>query len=418
MRFFYFFLAVTPVLAFTESDETAKRLQELRDKHIISNQTHDQAHRRPTQQRARVVHNALQTTVVNTDPTVRELENKVSLLQQQVNTIQEKQNEKTSLSHGKSKLSNGWNVFLTGDFLYWRANVNGIPYALKAPIHDTGTMYPKGGQLENPHFDWNCGFRVGAGWNTHHDDWDLFVEWTRIHLSAHGHSKSTGTKFLFPTFSDSIMATLPVNRAQEHWHLHLNLVDLELGRECYLGKTLTLRPHIGLRTGWIDQNCHFGYDGQFGVAIPSFNDVKYHNDFWGMGLRGGFDSQWKLGWGISIFGDFALSLLYGNFSVDRENTLSAIFLNAPFLMDNTNHESFHLARAIADLSMGLRWDYTFLKDRYHIGLQAGWEEHIFWGQNQIYNFMDTSIPFRHGKMTTGNDDLTMQGFTFSARLDF
>ncbi len=419
MRPLYFFLAVTPTIIFAESNGSTETQQELRNKHIISNQTHEQAIlRRQTQQKPHIAQNGPQTPVVNTDPSVKELQNKISLLQQQVHNIQEKQNEKTSLSSARPQVSNGWNIFLTGDFLYWRANVHGIPYVLKAPVHDTSTMYPKGGQLENPRFDWNYGFRIGAGWNTCHDDWDLILDWTRIHLSADGHTKATSTKFLFPTFSDSIIAPLPINSAKEYWHLHLNLVDLELGRECFLGKAFTLRPHIGLRTAWIDQKFDFEYDGQFGISASSFNDVTYHIDFWGLGLRGGLDSQWKLRWGFSIFGDFALSLLYGNFSIDRRNDLSAIFLSAPFFINDSNYESFQLARAIADLAMGLRWDYMFLKDRYHICLQAGWEEHIFWGQNQLYNFVDTSALSGHGRITTSNNDLTMQGFTFSARLDF
>lgn len=420
MRSFYFLLAVTPVLAFAESEDSSERLQqELRNKHIISNQTVEHLQpRRPQQQKPRIAQTEPQTTIVNTDPAIKELQNKVSLLQQQVNNMQEKQNGKTFLSPGRPQVAHGWNVFLTGDFLYWRANVNEIPYALKAPIHDQASFYPVGGTLKNPDFEWNYGFRIGAGWNTCHDDWDLFAEWTRIHLSAHGHDKSSGTKFLFPTYADSIMGAAPVTTAKEHWHLHLNIIDLELGRECYLGKAFTLRPHAGIRTAWIDQHFNFDYKGQLTIDPSSFNDVKYHNDFWGMGLRGGIDSQWELAWGISIFGDFAISLLYGNFSINRENKLSALFLGTQFAFDKTNHDSFHLARAIADLAMGLRWDYMFLKERYHIGLQAGWEEHIFWGQNQLYNFMDTIALFNHGKTAFNNGDLTTQGLTVSVRLDF
>lgn len=416
---FAYILVVTPVLAFAESEESPEKLQELRNKHIISNQSHEQAHlRRQMQQKPRVAQNAPQTAIVNSDPSIKELQNKVSLLQQQVNNIQEKQNQKVYPSAGRPQVAHGWNVFLTGDLLYWRANVNQVPYALKAPIHDQASFYPVGGKFKYPEFEWNFGFRVGAGWNTCRDDWDLFAEWTRIHLSAHGHDKSSGTQFLFPTYADSIMAAAAANTAEEHWHLHLNMIDLELGRECYLGKAFTLRPHIGVRTAWIDQHFNFEYDGQTLIQNSSFNDVEYHNDFWGMGLRGGLDSQWELGWGISIFGDFALSLLYGNFSVSRENDLSALILGSQFVFDKTNHDSYHLARAIADMSMGLRWDYMFLKDRYHIGLQAGWEEHIFWGQNQLYNFMDAIALFNHGKTVFNNGDLTTQGFTFSARLDF
>lgn len=410
MRSLFFFFATTPFLVYGETQEGVLPQPESQRKIISNSITQEPANVKA--QEPPKTRRAAQPTYAE-DSCLRDLQNKVALLQHQVDQIQEKQNEKVTLSPGRPEVRDGWNIFFTGDFLYWKASENSLQFAYEANPLDPITLYPAEGEIKSPHFNWNYGFRVGAGWNTCHDSWDLFAEWTRIDLSANGHAVFHNSKLIWPTYVDAIMSILPVYSAKEHWHLDFDMIDLELGRTCNLGKAFTLRPHLGLRTAWIDQRINFTYQGRFELDTTSFNKIKYKNDFWGIGIRGGIDSEWELAWGLSIYGDLAFSLLYGNFSINRENSVSTPFIQ----FKGTTHESLHLARAIADLGIGLRWDYMISDDRYHIRLQAGWEEHIFWGQNQLYNFIDT-VALNHGKMMNNNGDLTMQGFTLSARLDF
>jgi len=68
---------------------------------------------------------------------------------------------------------------------------------------------------------------------------------------------------------------------------------------------------------------------------------------------------------------------------------------------------------IADVQLGLRWDYGFSQDRFQIRLQAGWENHIFFDNNCFYNFTtNTSVINNLG------GDLGFQGWFLSGRFDF
>ncbi|HEY4713060.1 MAG TPA: Lpg1974 family pore-forming outer membrane protein, partial [Aquirhabdus sp.] len=111
--------------------------------------------------------------------------------------------------------------------------------------------------------------------------------------------------------------------------------------------------------------------------------------------------------------DAAFSLLYGCFKTafhELDRSLSGI--GSPYA---AVHNSFRQTAAITDLQLGLRWDHMFSKDRYHFGIQAGWEHHMFFSQNQLTHFVDDA---EIGNFVLNQGDLTTQGWTLSARFDF
>jgi hypothetical protein len=45
----------------------------------------------------------------------------------------------------------------------------------------------------------------------------------------------------------------------------------------------------------------------------------------------------------------------------------------------------HTEACIAEYALGLRWDKSFWKDRFCFGIWGGYEQTIFFGQNQFMN---------------------------------
>jgi hypothetical protein len=187
--------------------------------------------------------------------------------------------------------------------------------------------------------------------------------------------------------------------------MNLNMGDIELGRNCFVGKWLTIRPFMGVRGLVIDQDYHVTYKG--GTVAPTGSDhVHLDTDFWGVGLRMGFNTLWGLGKGLGIYGNGSASLLSGNFNVHEKEK---------------GDRPMHITRDIdnvvpvADLALGLQWDYLFSAERCHFGVKLGWEFNMFFDQNQLFNFMSTSLP---GSVNFQNDDLSFQGVTLGFRFDF
>ncbi len=348
------------------------------------------------------------------------LEASIDDLKKQMADLKEQCQEQAIYPPAGPAVSSGASIFITGDLLCWKANENGLGYVLKTKVVDPVNGILGNGIIATPHFDWDTGFRVGLGWNMGHDDWDAYLSWTRLHTAAHSHRHDNDGRFLFPVFADASFAENPTLKATAHLKLHLNVIDLGLGRSFYIGKHLSVRPHAGIENVWISQ--HYGTDYR-GVAAFNLNpesdrdrnNISFRNHFWGIGARFGANTEWELRWGFSFYGDIAWALLYGNFNLKRTSELDQTALVPPAHRRAHTDEKFAQAKAALECALGFQWDCMFAHDRFHLGAKIGWEQHIYFGQNQI--FTPVASPNLPGKIVGVDDDLTFQGFTFSLRFD-
>jgi hypothetical protein len=366
------------------------------------------------------------TTVLDAadDTQMRNLENRVSALEQR------KGSNGMINPPARPVVKDGVDLFIQGDALLWQASETGLEYGIK---NSNGTEYVNNGRILKPHFEWDWGFKLAAGYNMMHDGWDLFLQWTRFYTDNDEHGTTAGTNgTIFPSFvnqADPSFVTDPLlnpistgfQDASAYWKLRLNILDLELGREFYVSKWLTLRPHAGLRSAWIRQKLNASYSNGFtsiGRTVSAAKIVTHNkNNFWGMGLRGGLDGNWGLGSGFSIFSDLAAAILLGHFKVVQYEFDT---ISSPASTRLNVSEKYRAARVTLDLDMGLRYDHTFANDSYGLMLQIGWEQHMFFSQNQLKKFMgiNNGVYNYSGLFESSQDDLNTQGVTFSARFDF
>lgn len=340
------------------------------------------------------------------DAQMRNLENRVSALEQKKGA-----NGMINPS-GRPQVKDGADLFFTGDWLIWQAHENGLSYAVKA---DNTTSFDKS-SVDDLHFDWDFGFRVGLGYNTAHDGWDLYANWTWFQNHAHGSVHVPSTERIYPVqASAGDIASDTATKSHAHWRLALNMIDLEMGREFFVSKWMTLRPFVGVRNAWVRQKLHIDYEHLLlsGVADSEEIDCRFNNNYWGIGLRPGLNTQWGLGHGFSFYGNTAFSLLYGFFSLDQDETNESLAGVTSHFMDND--QSYRVGRAIAEIQLGLRWEHMFANDHAHFSIQGGWENFMFFGQNQFKRFVTSSSA---GIFAANQGDLTIQGWTLAMRLDF
>lgn len=339
------------------------------------------------------------------DMQMRNIENRVSALEQRRGA------NGMINPPARPVVKDGVDLWIQAEALYMHATEDGMDFA----IENNSAVAYQSGRVKNAHYDWDWGFRLGLGYNMAHDGWDLLLNWTWFHSHEH-HDEEAGTgEFLFGTRSDpgpTGQGNFQATEADEHHHLHLNLLDLEMGREFFVSKWLTVRPHVGLRAGWIHRNFEVEYEGGTTLGTNELED-EFHNRYRGIGLRSGFDTQWGLGSGWSIFGQMAFSLLYGRHHLHAEEELEAI-TGAETPQENVRSR-YTMVRTMADFALGLRWDHLFYDDRYRIRLQLGWEEHVLFGFNRDIDFVDDVV---RGKFTSNRGDLAFSGVSLQARFDF
>lgn len=287
-------------------------------------------------------------------------------------------------------------LYVTGDFLYWHMQQEGLSYAQSGFNGQRGTV-------KRPDFGFEPGFKVGLGYLIPHDDWDFLMQYTWIKSHVNDSSRGVRAKWqIANAATDTDFA-----RAKSNWDIHINLIDVELGRNFYVSKFLSLRPFVGLKGAIINQD----YNAKYFPENPSVAQVnqlqmRMEQNYWGVGVRGGINSSWHLSSRWSIYGNLALSGLWSQFDVDRVDRRTNLS-NQTLTTANIRND-FSTGKPFLELALGLRWGSYFNQSRNHISLSAGWEQQIFWSHNQYISFINSS----------SLGDLTMQGLSAKIRFDF
>jgi hypothetical protein len=304
-------------------------------------------------------------------------------------------------------VTDGVDLWFQAEALCMQAATNGLEYAIRRDSTTTPTFIV--GNAKNATFKWNWGFRAGMGINLPHDGWDILANYTWFRARRHNNQSTVlAVQSIAPTETNlAADPEISVQSAQAHIKLTINMVDVELGREFFVSKWLTLRPHAGVRGAWITQNYDVNYAG--GTLGTTVLDTDAVCKFKGFGLRAGLDSQWGLGSGVSIFAQVSLSNIWGRFRTQsKDNRITAAGVNTS---EYNVKDNYRVCRVISDLALGLRWDKLFSNDSYRIRLQLGWEQHMFFGLNQFIKSISQ-------KLANNRGDMTLHGLAFQARFDF
>ncbi|MES2122705.1 MAG: Lpg1974 family pore-forming outer membrane protein [Chlamydiota bacterium] len=292
--------------------------------------------------------------------------------------------------------------WIMGDALYWQAIEEKLTYVYSGSPQGA---IPNNHDLHSVSFDWDLGFRVGSGFNFVRDGWDVALYWTSMENNARGSQRANSHKALIQAVSSTTeILSPPITRANAHWHINLDQVDLQLGRESFIGKHLTLRPYIGMRSTFLFQKFNV-----LTANATASQKARAHNQFWGYGFSIGMDTDWLFKKGFSLYANADYSLLLGFFKL-REKCTQEDVLQWFF------KRSFRAGRSVMDLAMGLKWAGLFCKDRFGLTFKAGYEYHLYFNQNQFFGNKAAVNGLDHYSSQGGN--LIYQGVIGSAQFDF
>jgi Legionella pneumophila major outer membrane protein precursor len=320
-----------------------------------------------------------------------------------------------------------FDVNLFGDLLIWQAHQNNLPIAIKNKATNftstSGYQNFQEATVKHLHHNYDTGLRLGVDFDTMYDGWDVCLTWLSFDADADKSVFASGNQELFPSRLNLLIAPFiadsddfavtpaPVyGKAHARWKSFLNQIDFDLGREFFVSRRLTLRPHFGLRTTWIRQHLKTEYsDGIIIIGRPTMSDtsVKEKNKWWGIGLEGGLDASWMLGEEFSLYANLAAAIESGFQKVKVSQEIESTDTTFEDLKD-----SYRISRPILDLQLGLKWDRMLANGSYNFGFHFGWEHHVYFSQNQFH--AQESL----GPIVANQGDLTYQGWTLGAHLAF
>lgn len=332
--------------------------------------------------------------------------------------------------------------FGTFDLLYWHPKLGGTEFAFTADYTEIVAAgdtiifpRPPKGDLKENDLGWDFGLRFGLGYKTPYNDWDVTARYTWYSLHDSSSHQKTYPSNLFSLRSIIIV---PCDRVKSHVGIDLNNLEIELARSFFLSKNISVRPHLDVKSSWIDldQKIHYSITSAQ-IVDPAFTDrevkVTEWCRFWGMGPRIGVDSSLYIGDGVSLIGELAGSILYSYFKTSMKQNFPIVDPedNTPELFYKINHK-FHRFIPFVQMFLGLKW-HTYLNNhRQFLQLKAGYEAQYYWRVNQMMAnggiATDQAVIIQNGVQTavTGarvafeeiSEDLAFYGITGEVRLDF
>jgi hypothetical protein len=274
-------------------------------------------------------------------------------------------------------------LFVRADFLYWRADEEGLDYGYKSGSNTS--LFSD--------VNWNPGVRAGMGYTfSGQDYWTLQGLWTFFHTHQGSHASH-----IVPWWGTGVLGDF-ADHASAHWDLTYNTVDLDLGRDYFIAKTLSVHPLIGIRGALIEQQYHTHYES---ITPASF---KADTDFWGIGAHLAASMQWHCSSAFSLLGNIGASLLYADFNIHET-------YSAP--VHESVKDSFTTGAANLEAMLGFEWQMFFDQNKCRVSVVAGYEWSEWFSQNRITKADTVNNLFSKEK---GN--LTLQGASLQVRLDF
>lgn len=289
-------------------------------------------------------------------------------------------------------LQNSNQMRVSADALLWRTEQGGTEWAIEEDFLAQVTSY------KDINFGWNWGFRVAVGLDVDRDEWDTNLSYTWFH--AHQNSKVSGEDNV-----TSIPTTSLFDSGGIKWHIDYSGLDWDLGGNYMVRTHLAMRPHVGLKFGWINQNIHAAYRS-------SINDVREEDTFlkskfFGVGPSSGVTSKWNFAKGFNLFGDLSGALMWGNFKISEY----ADETDEDGLTTRSNYKNLSRNYVVPVLStvLGLGWTTNFNNEASRFTVNLGYELQYWFRQSQ---FMNVNTDTRLGQ------DLAFQGGTLELRFDF
>lgn len=295
--------------------------------------------------------------------------------------------------------------FISGEFLYWRAENQGFSYGTHfKSVNGLGNQ----GHLMRVPSEWAPAFRAGIGWNTAGDFWDIFFDytWYRNHASR----STTTDRSLLPLWPVTHPTALFAS-ASAKTHFKMDMGDLEIGRLLFLTKSLACRPYIGIRGGILHQKL----ENSFSNSIVLYEEQNFSgkNDFWGVGPRTGFKGEWHWTERFSLTGNLAGALLYGKTKASSVTNRRDVGSSTALQFRHTDY--FYQLAPTLQMAFGFQWQTCFNCERMFFKMGASWETNYWWNQlNCPLGHESTLIPFP----ATANQSLNMEGLTVNMEWDF
>jgi hypothetical protein len=310
---------------------------------------------------------------------------------------------------------NGWDVYVTGDYLYWKwqQDTFQIGTLVSQTTGDSDGFGNANAVFQDPSY--KSGFQVGLGFNMHGmDDWNLYAEYTWYKNTSHATTTgSSTTGLVLPSgafrgdqhlVAEAALDTTLSTEAK----MNFSALDFLLARPFYFGKKLTANFSAGLTALWITQKLTASTsagttDLVSDLAMASSSYARQTS--WGLGPKFGLDSNWLLGYGLKVMANVSASVLYTRYMTNVNSTTTVGTATATG--NSVGLDNYGTLRPVTEMFLGLGWGSYFCDNGFHFDLSVGYDFNVYWNYNMAYATSTQSV-----------GSMYLHGMNIRARFDF
>ncbi|MBI5274151.1 MAG: hypothetical protein HY860_03745 [Chlamydiales bacterium] len=301
-------------------------------------------------------------------------------------------------------LEDAYGIGVDTAFIYWIAKEEGLSYATSGFALPPGTSSIPPGTTNTPSFKFGTGFKAGLDFFFAHDNWIVSTTYTWL---KNGYNQKTNhvTDSLYYANFVFDLNDIPhiVDVASAKWKIQHNNLTLDLGRETMLSRYFSNYSFIGLNGAWNTQHYIVKYIDFLG-NFTSETLISMAQHFSGIGLRAGSNLNFFMSPHWILFASFSFSELWSDFDVTQKYR-TPTQPNDPWIASLKN--AISALKPVFTWDMGLKWEAPAKDDLYAFLMQIGWEQQIWFSQNQFRNVWNSV-----------SGDLTFQGLTVKFELLF
>lgn len=281
-------------------------------------------------------------------------------------------------------------IIAGADWLYWQTEQTNMDFFSVSTETSTGTapvVTTSDTSTLSLDRNYESGFRVYLGYELPCNGWEAAVIYSNMpfHTTLSSPVLLADDTLISDAFFEDTVDFTPASFASAKWDGNINNIDLDIAHTIAFGECFRLRPHIGFRAMWMDQKYRYNLDNELLTEDTQFVDVgSISEKLKGYGVEGGLFANWNIGCGFSLVGHVGGSLLYSQIKVSRSElyttTDDAVVLTTSTFTDS---HTFNIGTPSLDYFVGFEYSSSFCETA--LSAYVGWEQHVFFDVNQIFN---------------------------------
>ena len=199
----------------------------------------------------------------------------------------EQNNNKLSMSLPRYE-TNCRDFHIFANLTVWTAQEAGADTWAEQIIDEGNTL---SNHIREVHFGWDAGFRVGLGYGLERCKWDTQAFYTWFYTTGKDEVTSqpgaVHSAFLGNFYVDNPegagLSGPSYEKASIEWTISFNMFDWELAGHYCVGQSLSMRPFMGIKGGWINQSINTQWENPEVSSTAFFYKgiENLQNNFWG-----------------------------------------------------------------------------------------------------------------------------------------